>query len=312
MFRYTNKNTGQKDSFSEEELQELPDKGAWTQGELLTTNGEPLKLLGDQAEQLGVASHTADNFKEFKKLYGLENDITLVEPGWADFLISALSAPEMLGFLLFLGLAGIIVEVYAPGHGIGGFIALVSFMLYFWIQHLHGTAGWLEVLLFVAGVGSLLLEIFVLPGFAIFGLGGGLMIIASLVLASQTFLIPRNDYQMEQMKNTALMISGAVVGAAIAAVVFRRYLPRTPGISHILLEPPSETEREQIASRESLVDFSDLLGQRGVTTTLLMPSGKARFNGRLIDVIARGEVIDRGVEVIVAEVRGNHVVVQPA
>ncbi len=128
--------------------------------------------------------HTAENFKEFKKLYGLENDITLVEPGWADFLISALSAPEMLGFLLFLGLAGIIVEVYAPGHGIGGFIALVSFMLYFWIQHLHGTAGWLEVLLFVAGVGSLLLEIFVLPGFAIFGLGGGLMIIASLVLAS--------------------------------------------------------------------------------------------------------------------------------
>ncbi len=52
VFRYTNKNaTGQKDSFSEEELQELPDKGAWTQGELLTTNGEPLKLLEDRAEQ---------------------------------------------------------------------------------------------------------------------------------------------------------------------------------------------------------------------------------------------------------------------
>ena len=32
-------------------------------------------------------------------------------------------------------------------------------------------------MLFLAGVGCLLLEIFVLPGFAIFGLGGGLTVL---------------------------------------------------------------------------------------------------------------------------------------
>jgi membrane-bound serine protease (ClpP class) len=310
VFRYTNANTGQKECFSVEELG--ADAGGWQPGELVTTNTGPLKLTGDRAEELGLAWHTARDFNEFKRLYGIENELPVVEPGWADFLIGALSSPSILGFLLFLGLAGIIAETYAPGHGVGGFIALVSFMLYFWIQHLHGTAGWLEVLLFVGGVGCLLLEIFVLPGFAIFGLGGGLMIIFSLVLASQTFLIPRNDYQWEQMKTTLMTISGAVIGAAVAAVVFRRYLPRTPGFNRMLLQPPSGAELEHITTREALVNFSDLVGQVGLATTPLMPSGKARFAGRLIDVIARGEAIDRGTQVMVVEVRGNRVLVQPA
>ncbi len=310
VYRYTNQNNGRKECFSEEELG--PDPGAWKQGELVTTNTGPLKLTGDRALELGLAYATASDFNQFKQLFSIDSEFPLVEPGWADFLIGALSNPGMLGFLLFLGLAGIITEIYAPGHGVGGFIALVSFMLYFWIQHLNGTAGWLVVLLFLAGFGCLLLEIFVLPGFAIFGLGGGLMIIASLVLASQTFLIPQNDYQWERMRTTLTMISGAVVGAAIAAMVLRRYLPHTPGLNRMLLKPPSGAELEHIAVREALVDFSDLMGRTGMATTPLMPSGKARFGGRLVDVIARGEVIERGTPVVVVEVRGNHVLVQTA
>ena len=310
VYRYTNQKTGQKECFSEEELG--ADPGPWKQGRLITNNVGPLRLTGDKAAEYGLAWQTVNNFQEFKQLYGIQKELRVVQPSWADYLVGAMSSPSILGFLLFLGLAGIIAETYAPGHGVGGFIALVSFLLYFWIQYLHGTAGWLEVMLFLAGLCCLLLEIFVLPGFAIFGLGGGLMIISSLVLASQTFIIPQNDYQWDEMRTTLTTVSAAILGAGVAAVLFRRYLPHAPGLNRMLLQPPSGAEMENISRREALVDLSDLMGQTGVTTTPLMPSGKARFGGRLVDVIARGEVIDRGSPVTVVEVRGNHVLVQLA
>ena len=39
----------------------------------------------------------------------------------------------------------------------------------------------------------MLLEIFVIPGFGIFGLGGGAMVMMSLVLASQILVMPRSE-----------------------------------------------------------------------------------------------------------------------
>jgi membrane-bound ClpP family serine protease len=192
------------------------------------------------------------------------------------------------------------------------FVAGVCFLLFFWSRYLEGTAGWLEVLLFLGGVGCILLELFVLPGVAIFGLGGGLMIIVSLILASQTFVLPHNDYQLAQLRDSLLGLIGAGVGVVLVAMLMRRYLPHTPFFSHVVLEPPSDAELEDLAHREAIVDFHHLLGHQGVATTQLTPSGKARFGNELVAVTTDGEVISRGTEVLVVEVHGNRVVVQSA
>jgi membrane-bound serine protease (ClpP class) len=138
------------------------------------------------------------------------------------------------------------------------------------------------------------------------------MIIISLVLASQTFVIPHNEYQVRELRDSLLGLLAVGVGIGMLAMVMRRYLPHTPLFSNMMLEPPSSAELEDIAHREALVDFAHLLGHRGIAATQLTPSGKARFGNRLVDVIADGEVVARGTEVVVTEVHGNRVVVQSA
>ena len=78
----------------------------------------------------------------------------------------------------------------------------------------------------------------------------------------------------------------------------------------MMLEPPAGEEAETIRRREALVDFHELVGSQGTTTTQLTPGGKARFGDLLVDVIADGEVIDRGATIEVVDVRGNRVLVK--
>jgi hypothetical protein len=131
------------------------------------------------------------------------------------------------------------------------------------------------------------------------------------VLASQTFVIPRNEYQLGQLRNSLMVLCGAGVGTFVTGCVMRAYFPRAPGINRMLLAPPSGAEAADIARRESLAQWSHLLGATGTAQTPLLPSGKARFGDELVDVVADGQGVDRGQAVVVVEVRGNRVVVRP-
>lgn len=304
---------GQTEYFSEEELAEQANPDAWEREQPVTTPGEPLQIDGATAEEYRLATATVDSFQEFKRLYGLENDPALLEPGWADFLIEALASPGVAVLLLIIAGVGTYAELQSPGIGVGGFLAAVCFLLFFWSRYLGGTAGWLEGMLFLAGIAFLLMEIFVLPGFGVFGLGGGALVLISLILASQTFVLPHNAYQFAQLQRSLLVLAGAAVGIVAVAVSLRRWLPHTPFFSQMFLPPPNDEEAEVIKRRESLVGFDDsLVGRRGVTTTQLTPSGKARFGDEFIDVIADGELIEPGTEIVVVEVHGYRVVVESA
>jgi membrane-bound serine protease (ClpP class) len=303
--------------FGEEELESrqpkaaLGEKGAeWVKGKRVTSPGAVLSLTGEQAQEYGLVTRVVDNFSEFKQNYGLENDPTLVEPGWVDHLARFLGRPEMIGFLLFLGGLGIYIELHAPGLGIGAFIAIVAFALFFWSRFLEGTAGWLHVTLFVTGCICLLTEIFLLPGFVVFGLGGGALILTSIVLASQTFLFPQNEYQVARLQSSLLTLSVSVCGLIAAIWVLNHWLPRAPVLQHVFLAPPEGEEAAIISRREMLVDLDNLVGSVGVATTPLGPSGKARFANHLVDVISAGDFIPRDSQVLVTKVQGNRVVVR--
>jgi membrane-bound serine protease (ClpP class) len=298
--------------YCDEELANQPDQAKWQKEDRVTQPGKVFEAIGPQAQKFLLADAVLKNFDELKQRYNLEKDPTLLEPGWADELVQALASPWLSVILLMIAFAATYAELHTPGMGVGGFIAAVCFALFFWSRFLGGTAGWLEVTLFAAGVACLLLEIFVLPGFAIFGLGGGLLIIASLVLASQTFAVPHNDYQIAQFQQSLLILAGAVGGTICLAMIINRWLPKTPVLGRIVHQPFTEEEIARVSHNESLAHFDSLLGARGTAATQLVPGGKALFGDRLVDVMADGQFIERGEPVVVVQVEGYRVVVRPA
>jgi len=312
VYAYTLKGAPVKEYLNPEELVTLPQPDRWERGEAITKAGEPLQLDSNHAVEVGLARHIVKDYAEFKRIYELESDPTLVEPSWANELIDDLAQPHIATTLIFFAFFALMVELSSPGLGAGGFISTLCFVLYFWSQYLHGTAGMLEVLLFMVGLVFIGVEVFVLPGMGLFGLGGGALMIASLVLASQTFVVPQNAYQMEQLPRSLMTVIGGLCGLVVGLIVLRKFLNRAPGLKRVMLNPPEGEQRKERARREAIVDYEHLLHQTGTATTRLIPSGKAKFGSDLIDVVTEGQAVDKGAAIEVVEVQGNRIVVRPA
>jgi membrane-bound serine protease (ClpP class) len=100
------------------------------------------------------------------------------------------------------------------------------------------------------------------------------------------------------------------VGLVATGIVMRRYLPQTRMFQRFAVPPPSGEERESIEWNESVVHLDHLVGKEGITATPLSPSGKVRFDEKLVDVVSDGEIIAVDMEVVVELVAGNRVVVR--
>ena len=308
VFRYTHRQSGEQRILSEEEAGKLTDPDQWQRdARPLDTNQG---LSADELERLGLA-RKAQNFEQMKAMFQL-SELRRVGPNWALAAVEFLSRSEIAAILLFVGWFALMFELSTPGVGLPGFIAIVCFILYFWSQILHGTANALEILLFVGGLICLAVEVFVLPGTAVFGVGGGIMVVVSIVLASQTFVVPTNAYQMRQFPASLLMVAAGMAGGVASIYVIRRFLPDTPYFNRMLLAPPRAEEREAISRRESMVALDHLAGKRGITTTPLVPAGKVQFGDELIDCVSNGELVAKGTPVVVEEVAGNRIVVRKA
>ena len=301
--RAVQKGTGRVACFAPEELARRQDRDTWEMGQPVGTG--PILIDGRKAEPLGIATHLVEDFTELRRLYGLGADVAAAEPGWAERLLAALASPELAWLLLLIGGAGLYIELKTPVVGLGGFVSMVAFIVYFWSQHLHGTSGWLEVMLFLAGLFCVAAEIFVLPGFGVLGLGGGLLVIASLVLASQSFVLPANDYQIRQMEWSLIGVLGAATGVALIGFLLRQWLPATPLLRDVLLVPPPE------AAGPLDDDAVALLGAEGTTTSRLAPAGKAWIGGAIREVTSDGELIEPGVTVRVTDCRAGRLHVRP-
>jgi membrane-bound ClpP family serine protease len=310
VYRYTNKKTGQIKYTTPEDLvagAEDPDleRDRWEKGKRIEL-AEGLDAT--RAIELGLADARSDSVADVARRSGLQE---VPEPvsdrGLVRFVERLGRSQGLMMILLMIGFVALSAEMNAPGMGFPGFLALVCFGLFFWMNYLAGTAEWLELVLLVLGIGCVALEIFVIPGFGVFGIGGLVMTVASIVLMSQTFVLPQNSYQLGVITRGLWAALGSLLGLFGGFVLMRQLFPHVPLFRHLVMETPDAATMDRA---EHLSDFAGLLQQTGTATTPLRPSGKARFGDRIVQVVSDGSMIEKGAKVTVIEVRGAKVVVE--
>jgi membrane-bound serine protease (ClpP class) len=275
--------------------------------------GSVLTVSGDEAATYGIGQIVGD-VEELKSLYGLRGKAIRIDgPTWVDSLVTLLTDPFVSWLLLFVGLFMLVLELKLPGIGLPAITSALAFMLFFWSRYLSGTADQLEIILFLVGLVCLALELFVFPGFGVFGMSGVLLILTSIVMASHTFVWPTQEYEYREMGYTLIQVTVAMVAVAGGAALLGRYFPSLPLFNRLVLKAEPWTAVVDPTAKPQLDGYDSLaflIGETGRTTTLLRPSGKARFGDKLIDVTADGFFIEPDSLVEVVDVQGSRVIVK--
>lgn len=297
---------------TEDDLQAEP--GRYQVQDTMKSAGSALTVTAENARSLGLATKIVTNIDELKVALNLGSQpLRSNAPTWVDSLVTLLNTPLMSWLLLFVGMFMLILELKLPGVGLPAIISALAFLLFFWGHYLGGTADQLEILLFIVGLACLALELFIFPGFGVFGVSGILLILISVVMASHTFVWPTQEYEYRQMGRTLMQVTGTIVLVAAGAIVLGRYFPSLPLFNRMVLKPeplggPLDPLDKPLPDPDSPLFY--LLGEVGHATTPLRPTGKARFGEQLVDVTADGLYIESGSVIEVVEIRGSLVVVK--
>jgi len=326
IFEVTNSKTGQLWYMSADEIHQSD--GEWIKGPAVPESRKAnlLTVNGVRAHDLKIAEPPVRDVDELKQRLGIPADVNFRAVGrtWVDTLVYVLNSPLVTFLLFIVGALFIYLELYTLT-GLFGIMSAVCFGLFFWSRFLGGTAGVLEVVLFSMGLICILLEIFVIPGFGIFGISGGLLVISSIILASQTFgdfntLRPGSDFTT--MTNTIGTMSASLITVIVLAIILNRFLPESRLMSSIVLAPPGEYQRAgaheiqldpELFEKSSTLQLKGLklaVGMKGVVRSVLRPAGRVEIEGVWVDVISEGPYIQTGTEVIVSKISGNEVIVR--
>ena len=335
VYRVRNRGTNEETWMSDEEIaiknKEAGKDPQWEKVEKVAESRKDyfLTVSGERAIELTLANRLCDSREQLRKELHLQDGWIDVAPNWVDTTVVVLNFRLVTGFLLVVGIIALFVEFSAPGIGVGGLTAGLCFLLFFWSRFFGGTAGWLEVLLFALGIIFLLMEMFVIPGFGIAGLGGIGLILASLLMACQTHIVPTTPSQWAETREWSLVIGMAtlICLGGVGAIVY--YLGDIPFLRRLALNPPvadstplgvARLTADQSVDRDgeeadprsvepaSVSGFE--VGDQGTADSPLRPSGKMAVGAQLVDVVTDGEFVEAGEVVQVVEIQGNRIVVR--
>ena len=163
------------------------------------------------------------------------------------------------------------------------------------------------MLIFAVGLGLLLVEVVVIPGFGLVGLAGILLMVAALLMA-QIGQLELRHFDIDAIAAAMLSFAAGTVIAFFASALLLRNLSKIAAFRRLVLE--SETKSSEGYVSASIEHDKEWVGQEGVTLSYLRPVGVALFDGKRLDVIAEGEFIAAQTPIKIVEAYGSRLVVR--
>ena len=275
----------------------LPDSSLKKSGQLLT-------LTTQEAQSVGYCDLEAEHLDSALASLGYANiEYQRPQQTWSEQLVKFLTNPVVSSLLIMIGLAGIFYGVKTGHLGTVTGVGIAAIALFFGAQYLVDLASAIEVLMFVAGVVLLAVEIFIIPGFGVTGIMGGLLMIGSLFLA----LIGRFDLvSYDSLTVPLYTLAASLVGLGVLVGLMIKYLPQSSAFNKFVLQATQRSDEGYVSGP----DYSALLGATGQAMTTLRPAGTALFNSSRFDVITEGDYISAGEPVAVVKVEGRKIIVR--
>ena len=217
--------------------------------------------------------------------------------------------PQALPFvellLVLLGMALLVLELKAPGSFAFAGLAACLFIVFFWFQALGGAPliG-LGVALFLLGLALVCVELVVVPGSAVAGVSGLLLVLAGLVAASLD-KVPETASDWGTVAFEAIKCGLTMAAGVVLAWTAAKHLSYIPFANRLVLTPPADRPDEQAEEANDA-----LLGQVGTAVSAVGFAGTASIRNRRVSVLTDGEFIPAGSPVRVVAVEGNRVVVR--
>lgn len=139
-------------------------------------------------------------------------------------------------------------------------------------------------------IALIMVEVFLLPGITLAGIGGGLFAVGGVIYA----------YTISPMTGHITLVVSAVV---FVAIFF--WLLRSNSFRKVALH--ADVDSKITSTRELGIE----VGDEGLTLSRLAPIGKALIKGITVEAKSREEFIDEQTEVTVVRVDGYNVIVVP-
>lgn len=279
-----------------------------------------LTLNQSEAIETGLARKIVKDDLDLQQYLQAKNLVRL-EPGWLEGAARVLSLPPVRFLLVLVLLAGIFMEMQAPGTLFGAIIALLALTILIVAPLWVGLAQLWHIALFLVGLILLVLELVPPPTFGLLAILGLLMMFVGLTLSvvpasgQGPFNLPASE-AMSRLQQSILWTLIAYLTATLGLVFALRHFGRLPLVdalvhkeSGLTLSGPADAP---LSGDEALGAGRIAVGDAGSALSELRPSGRAMIQGQIVDVMTPGNWLPQGAPVRVIEVAGNRIVVDKA